>query len=162
MNTILLAAEIVRFVLGAIVILFTRIPFTYKILLAWALDRLDCMPDMWPKRGPLFTRDTSICRTETYSMYDKVGDVLLNTLLLYESSKYYPQYTPLLTFLYMVRLVGILRYFKTRTKREFVYFPNFFITTVLVLSVFKHLTPILGLGILAYQYPQEIYMHWYT
>jgi hypothetical protein len=135
------------------------IPLVAKVMGGWLLDRIDCMSDWWPKRGPLFTHDTRICHTLTYSLYDKVGDTLLNTLLLYATHQVYPQYTPFLMILYLIRVIGITRFFKTHNKKNFIYFPNFFITTVLILSIFKHLTWYMIVGIFVYQMLQEIYMH---
>lgn len=154
----LLQAEIVRIALTCLVFM-TSLHLPIKIIVGWILDRLDCMPDAWPRRGPLFSKDTSECRTPEYSMYDKIGDTVLNSLILMASHRYYPNYTPLLLFLFILRLVGVIRYFKTHDKREFIYFPNIFITTALLLSILGKITPEVFFAICVYQIIQEVYMH---
>ena len=71
----------------------------------------------------------------------------------------YPSYTPILFTLYVYRIAGVLRFFKTRDKKEFIYFPNLFITTILILSITRKLTIPMFSGILVYQVSQEFYMH---
>lgn len=156
---LLQSAAIIRFILSFILIVLTDISLPFKIIGGWLFDRIDCMTDMWPYKGPLGSDNTRICDTIEYSIYDKIGDVLLNTLLLYASHQVYPSYTPLLFSLYVYRLIGILRFFKTMNKKEFIYFPNLFITTLLVLSIMGKLTIPSFSGIVVYQVAQEIYMH---
>jgi hypothetical protein len=159
MSPLLIQAEIIRFVLSFILIILTNIPLPFKIIGGWLLDRIDCMSDWWPYKGPLGSDNTRICHTHEYSVYDKIGDILLNTLLLYATHQLYPSYTPILFSLYVYRIAGVLRFFKTRDKKEFIYFPNLFITTVLVLSITGKLTIPIFSGIAVYQISQELYMH---
>lgn len=156
--TLLLKAEVVRILL-TIGVFLLPLNLHYKIIVGWVLDRLDCMSDMWPYKGPLFSSDTSACKTVEYSKYDKVGDMVLNTLILYTASVYYPKYMPLLVSLYTLRLIGVIRFFKTEKKREFIYFPNLFITTSLVLSLVGRMTPEMFLMVCIYQFGQEVFMH---
>lgn len=151
-------AENIRILL-TVLVFFLPIPLYVKISIGWILDRLDCMSDGWPHKGPLFSSDTSVCKTREYSRYDKIGDTVLNLLVLIASHRYFPEYTPLLTTLFIIRSVGVIRYFKTENKHEFIYFPNLFITTALVLSITGKITPTLFSGICVYQIIQELYIH---
>lgn len=160
MNELLKRAEMWRILLSGGV-LCLPIPFYVKVLACMIIDRLDCMPDWWPYRGPLFSKDTSICKTKEYSMADKFGDTVVYSMLLAYSYFELPRQFFVLLLMFLFRLIGVILFYINHDKRMFLYFPNFFITTLFVLSTFKnfHINFNAYPLIFVYQIMQEYIMH---
>lgn len=154
---LLAKAELARVILAALVLFVTPLAPWAKVILLWVLDRLDCSPDWWPHRGPLLTKDTKICRSLDYARADKFGDMATYALMLWWSRSLYPQAFPLLLGAFVFRLIGVILFYKTGDRRMFVFFPNFFLTFLLLNSI--QLGNLLGVGA-HYQVVQEYLMHW--
>jgi len=125
----LLLSEIVRVSLAYVVIFYSGIPFVAKVLLVYVLDSFDCSLSLYGKQN---------CFNIEYIVYDKIGDtltygfVLKKYLELSTDSERIKRYV---TLLYLWRVIGTLLFLATKDKMMFVYFPNIFFESVVLLTV---------------------------
>jgi len=162
---LLLTSEITR-IIATIVILYTlKIPIFYKILLIMLLDKLDCSHMSYPYTGPMFSKDTSICKTLKYQKYDKIADTICYALILIYILEYDCTNKHLLIALFMYRLLGTCLFLNTDDKKYLIYFPNFFLETSLALMALKNFPGIkpfkqqIFIIVFAFKILQENYLH---
>lgn len=168
----LMQAEVARVFLSGLIILIPGIPFSVKIGAVMILDRLDCMSDYYPRRGPLFIKDTSICKTGYYQKSDKITDMLCYTFLwmyyvFYRDSP--PGLKAYITFWFIVRLLGTILFISTGDRKLLVLFPNVFLESLLAIAIMedlgytyaKHKKMYMGVlaAVFLYKIAQEYVMH---
>ena len=73
---LLYLSSLIRIISTVVILYFVNIPLFYKILIIIAIDRIDCMPTYYPHRGPLFSRNKTICKTILYQKIDKITDII--------------------------------------------------------------------------------------
>lgn len=96
------------------------------------------MSMIWPSRGPLFDRDTRVCKTINYSYADKIVDTSIGlVLLLYylNSENSDIKVKVFITLLFIYRLIGVLLFFVTKKEVSLIWFPNFFLETLLTVTL---------------------------
>ena len=149
---LLYLSSLIRIISTVVILYFVNIPLFYKILIIIAIDRIDCMPTYYPHRGPLFSRNKTICKT----------------ILIYLANyKIFNIYSLLIMlFFFMLRLVGVILFFNSDNRNYLLYFPDFFIVfcmCLITVSYFKisqkYTIPILIVIFLLKIYQEKI-MHY--
>jgi len=170
----LMQAEVARVFLSGVTVMIPKLPFTIKIGIVMLLDRLDCMPYLWPNKGPLFVDDREICKTEYYQKSDKITDKLCYAFLwLYfvfytDSPKELKIY---ITIWFFIRLIGTVLYITTGNRRVLIAFPNVFLESLLAIAILqdlgytyaKHKKMYINIlvAVFIYKMAQEYVMHSY-
>ena len=119
--------------LRALALLFYAIlPLPHAFALNSVFDMFDC-PIEYLKttitQRRLYPKEIRCDTGPTYQVIDKVFDLIFSTIavILLQSYKWTNQnYTPLLTALFLFRLVGLVLYAVTQNRQMLFYFPNFF------------------------------------
>ena len=136
MHKILIVSEFLR-ILSTIIILYNfDIPIFIKILLIILFDKIDCSHMTYPFTGPLFLKNTNICKSLYYQKSDKITDSICYTLLLFYIINYGDlsyQWNNLLIFLFIYRIIGTIIFLLSSNRIYLVYFPNFFLSVCFVL-----------------------------
>jgi hypothetical protein len=123
-----LAALTVRVTLAYFLLFYSDIPFLAKLILIHHLDGFD-------SDGP---NKISSSLDKDYDIYDKVADILSYGLILIkylQITKDNRQLKAYISFLFLWRAIGIVMFLKTNDKMMFVYFPNAFFESIVLLSV---------------------------
>jgi len=129
------------------------------------LEKIDCSPKTYPYTGPMFSKDTSICKTMKYQKYDKIADTICYTLILMFLLEHECTSNQLLVALFIYRLVGTCLFLNTDDKKYLIYFPNFFLETSLALMALKNFPELkiykqqIFIIVFAFKILQENYLH---
>ena len=166
---LLYLSSLIRIISTVVILYFVNIPLFYKILIIIAIDRIDCMPTYYPHRGPLFSRNKTICKTILYQKIDKITDIICYFFILIYLANYkiFNIYSLLIMlFFFMLRLVGVILFFNSDNRNYLLYFPDFFIVfcmCLITVSYFKisqkYTIPILIVIFLLKIYQEKI-MHY--
>lgn len=120
-------------------VLFIDIPFIYKLIPILLFDKVDCMMSGIINLENKDLKDIN-CQSQEYQLTDKIMDTITYTvLLIYTSTKEYRWFTPMLIVLFVFRMIGVLFYLKNGDRRMLVYFPNFFLPTMIVFYLMDYL-----------------------
>jgi hypothetical protein len=109
---------IIRLLLTGILLVSSK-NYRLKIILIFLTDFFDC----WSSRlVALFTKETrDMCKSYNYQFMDKVID-----LLTYFMVYVYFGLNPIYFYIIIIRLIGILMFYKTMNSRWLVLFPDVF------------------------------------
>ena len=164
----LMMSYVSRVVITLVILYHLQIPTCWKIILIMLSDRLDCMPDGWPRKGPLFSNNINICRTELYQHADKITDTICYFILLHyivKKEKLSPTYNKILSGLLVYRTIGTVLFLLTNNRHYLIYFPNFFLELSLALMLMKHYPKLrrykkgIFVGVVVVKIVTEIYLH---
>ena len=151
------------------IIYLTKIPLFLKIIFIMVLDRIDCMPTYYPFKGPLFSSDKEICKTNYYQKGDKITDIICYLILLVYLIKhrfFNQNYLLFLSFLFIYRLIGVILFCQYEDRNYLIYFPNFFIiismvlATIFYFNISKSYIPIFFVLVFMLTIYQEYHMHY--
>ena len=125
------------------------------------LDSLDCIV---PQKMKIYNH-AKFCQTKEYQMIDKVVDTICYSILLYyvvKNKLLHHTELYLLMGLFVYRLVGVSIFLSTTNRNFLVYFPNFFIETVLLLFLgFRGINKvIMSIGIFIFRLIVEHKLHY--
>lgn len=157
-------SEGLRIFLTLFILLVLCMPVFYKVLLVMITDSIDCGISKF-----LF-HDWVDPNTDLYQMSDKITDIITYIILLFYVIyiKYLDEKkNNFLGFLLCYRLIGEILYFSTRDRYFLLFFPNFFLETLLVLVGVKHFKideyylPFFAICIFLWKLLQEYYLHVY-
>lgn len=139
--------QIIRVFLSVLILFGTDIPLFLKILFIYYLDGMDKC-DLYPCPGDdlvimkFFNIPVKSNTSKTYQIIDKIGDTIIYIFLWIYYLKYYDSPSILkayISLLFFYRLVGTILYLTTENRRYLLYFPNFFLESLLVISVLQSL-----------------------
>lgn len=157
-------SEGLRVFLSIFILLVLCMPVFYKVLLVMITDSIDC------GISKFFFDDWVDPNTHLYQISDKMTDVITYLILLayiihieYLDDKK----NNFLILLLSYRLIGEILYFSTKERYFLLFFPNFFLETLLVLVGVKHFKvdeyylPFFAICIFLWKLLQEYYLHVY-
>jgi len=123
-----------------LLVLFIDIPFIYKLIPILLFDKVDCIMSGIINLENKDLKDVN-CQSQEYQLTDKIMDTITYTvLLIYTSTKEYRWFTPMIIVLFVFRMIGVLFYLKNDDRRMLVYFPNFFLPTMIVFYLMDYLS----------------------
>ena len=166
---ILNISYLIRIITSYMIIYLTNIHLFFKIIFIMVIDRIDCMPTYYPYKGPLFSSNKEICKSEYYQKGDKVTDIICYMILLLYLIKdpfYNKNYILFLSFLLIYRLIGVILFYYHNNTNYLVYFPNFFInisvtlSTICYFNIPKFYIPIFCTLVFILTIYQEYHMHY--
>jgi hypothetical protein len=137
----LLISESIRIIATLFILYSLNIPIFYKILIIMLLDKLDCSHMSYPFTGPLFSKNTDICKTMYYQLSDKITDSICYIILLFYILNHgglSSNYNYLLIVLLLYRLIGTSLFIIKNNRMYLFYFPNFFLEICLGLMVIQY------------------------
>ena len=167
---LLFLSECVRIIATIFVLNNLNIPIFFKIVLIMLFDKLDCSHLSFPFTGPLFSKNTNICKTLFYQKSDKITDTICYTsLLLYilNNGGMTTKYNYFIVILFIFRLVGTHLFLINNNRKFLFYFPNFFLEICLGLMfinyfpIVKKFKKTILFMIIIYKFMLEYYLHIY-
>lgn len=157
-------SEGLRIFLTIFILFVLCMPVFYKVVLIMITDSIDC------GISKFFFQEWVDPNTDLYQISDKITDIITYIILLIYiiRIKYLEEKkNNFLIFLLSFRLIGEILYFSTQERYFLLFFPNFFLETLLVLVGVKHFEideyylPFFAICIFLWKLLQEYYLHVY-
>jgi hypothetical protein len=128
--------QIFRILISSFILFGMDAPLFFKIFLIIIFDYTDFTVPF-----NVDINESSEC-FELYQQYDKIGDMTIYTLLWIYYINYVKSPSILkiyISILFIYRMIGFIIYFINKNRIIFVYFPNFFLESLFVISLLQTL-----------------------
>ena len=134
-------AMVTRFFLTILLLYYFNIPLYMKLILIAISDKVDCSHLSFPYRGPLLFKNTNICKTQYYQLYDKIVDTIVHFITLHyilTTNPFNKREQRILVRLLFFRLIGVVGFIFSANEKFLFYFPDYFREFTIFYAITKH------------------------